>query len=108
MGMSYSKNPNLPKVRAEAVRLLRAGRSSREVARHFGYSQSAVVKWNKRVHPEQRQFKVIPTQSSRPLAHPAALRPEVVRAILKLRHATGRGAEYIHHLLTAKEGWRFR
>ena len=33
MGMSYSKNPDLPKVRAEAVRILRSIRSTREGAR---------------------------------------------------------------------------
>lgn len=45
MHMSYSKNPNLPKVRAEAVKMVRSGQSVRAVARHFGYSHSAVVKW---------------------------------------------------------------
>ena len=106
MGMSYSKNPNLPKVRAEAVKLLRSGHSTREVARHFGFAQGTIVKWNKKIHPELRQFGVIPTESSRPGRHPAELEREVVKAILKMRRSTGRGAEYIHYVLTNKEGYR--
>lgn len=69
-GLSYGdellQNPNLPKVRAEAVKLLRSGRSTREVARRFGYNQSTIVRWNRKVHPELRQFRIIPTESSRP------------------------------------------
>ena len=106
MGMSYSKNPHLPRVRAEAVKMLRAGSSSRQVARHFGYSQSAIIKWNQRVDPGFRQYKVIKTKSSRPRHHPAELSPEIVRAILALRQETGRGADYLHHLLTAKQGFQ--
>lgn len=104
MGMSYSKNPNLPKVRADAVKLLRSGKSAREVARHFGFAHTTVSRWNKKIHPETRQFRVIPTESCRPNSHPAKLDPEVVRAILDLRRSSGRGAEYIHYLLSKKEG----
>lgn len=100
MTMSYSKNPNLPKVRAEAVKMVRSGRSVREVARHFGYSHSAVVKWCQKVHPEVRQFRVIPTESSRPRHHPDELDGRIVTRILELRDTTRRGAEFIHVLLT--------
>jgi hypothetical protein len=37
MRMSYTKNENVPKVRAYAVRMVRSGKSTREVARYFGY-----------------------------------------------------------------------
>ena len=104
MDMSYSKNPNLPKVRAEAVKLLRSGRSSREVARHFGYSHSTIVKRNKKVPPDFYQYMVIPTQSSRPHSRPGRLSVEIVRAILEMRHETGRGAEYIHYILSGRRG----
>lgn len=104
MAMSYSKNPHLPKVRAEAVKMLRAGHSSRQVARHFGYSHSAIIKWNRKVPPHFRQYRIIATRSSRPKSHPAALPDEIVRAILDLRAKTGRGADYIHHLLTTRQG----
>ena len=104
MDMSYSKNPNLPKVRAEAVKLLRSGRSTREVARHFGYSHSTIVKRNKKMPADFYNFRVIRTESSRPRSHPAKLSPEVVRAIIEMRHASGRGAEYIHYILTERKG----
>ena len=85
MNMSYTSNPNLPKVRAEAVKMVRRGASTREVARHFGYSQSAVVKWCQKIHPEVSQFMVIPTETSRPHSHPNELDEVVVARILELR-----------------------
>ncbi|MGB3023429.1 MAG: integrase core domain-containing protein, partial [Candidatus Saccharimonadales bacterium] len=91
--------PNLPKVRAEAVKMVRAGASTREVSRHFGYSQSAIVKWCQKVHPEVRQFRVIATESSRPHHHPRELDEAIVARILELRDTTRRGAEFIHVLL---------
>lgn len=100
MNMAYSNNPNLPKVRAQAVKMLRAGHSTRAVARHFGFSQSVIVKWNKKVAPDFYQYMVIPTESSRPARHPSELDETVVRRILELRVATKRGAEFIHVLLT--------
>lgn len=99
MNMSYSKNPNLPKVRAEAVKMVRSGKSVREVARHFGFSHSAVVKWCKKVPPNMHQYRIIATESSRPQHHPKELPDEIVQAILELRQQTHRGAEFIHCLL---------
>lgn len=99
MDMAYSKNPNLPKVRAEAVKMVRAGHSTRAVARHFGYSQSVIVKWCKKVPPDFYQYKVIPTESSRPRYHPKELDEAVVKRILELRAETKRGADFIHFLL---------
>ena len=103
MNMSYSKNPNLPKVRAEAVKLLRSGRSTREVARRFGYAHTTILRWNRKVHSELRQFQIIPTESSRPHSHPAELAPEIVKAIIGVHHKSGRGAEYIHYILTKRQ-----
>jgi transposase InsO family protein len=99
MDMSYSKNPNLPRVRAEAVKMVRAGQSTRAVARHFGFSQSAVVKWCQKVPDNVHQYMVIPTESSRPKHHPSELSPETVQQILDMRETTKRGAEFIHFLL---------
>lgn len=99
MGMSYSKNPNLPKVRAEAVKMVRTGHSTREVARHFGFSQSTIVKWCAKVPLHTYQYRVIPTESSRPLHHPKELPEELVQRILRYRADTKRGAEFIHYLL---------
>jgi transposase InsO family protein len=103
MVMSYSKNPNLPKVRADAVRMVRCGKSTREVSRYFGYSQSAIVKWCTKVPEYTYQYRSIPTESSRPHHHPHELSDEIVEQILAYRSRTGRGAEFIHFMLT-KEG----
>jgi transposase InsO family protein len=99
MNMSYTSNPNIGKVRAAAVKMVRSGRSTREVARHFGFSQSVIVKWCAKVPQEVRQFYAIPTESSRPRHHPNELQDEVIEAILALRRDTGRGADYIYRLL---------
>lgn len=99
MNMSYSTNPHLPKVRAEAVKMVRAGYSTREVARHFGYSQSAVVKWCAKVPEHTYQYRIIATESSRPHHHPNELDEAIVGRILELRDTTHRGADFIHVLL---------
>lgn len=99
MEMSYSKNPNLPKVRAEAVKMLRSGHSTREVARHFGFAQGTIVKWNKKIPPDFYQYKVIRTESSRPKHHPKELSEDTVSRILEYRHKTKRGADFIHFCL---------
>ena len=99
--MAYSLNPQLPRVRREAVRLVREGWSTREVARHLGYAQSAIVKWCARA-PGNRHC-VIVTRSSRPLHHPHELAPSLVDRILSLRAERKQCAEILHHRLT-KEG----
>ncbi len=103
MNMSYSLNPNLPKVRADAVKMVRSGKCVREVARHFGYSHSAIVKWCQKVPEHTYQYRIIPTESSRPHHHPSELDEVIVDRILELRHKTKRGAEFIH-LLMNREG----
>ena len=99
MDMAYSKNPNLPKVRAEAVKMVRSGQSTRAVARHFGFSQGTIVKWCKKVPPQVYQYRTIPTESSRPKHHPKELSDEVIAKILHYRYDTRRGADFIHFLL---------
>lgn len=101
--MPYTTNPALPQVRMEAVRLIRQGCSTREVARHLGYSQGAIVRWVKRSRQLPSNAHVIPTRSSRPRSHPYRLSPEVVRAILEHRYLYGRCAEVIHYQL-CKDG----
>lgn len=102
--MPYTTNPALPQVRMEAVRLIRQGYSTREAARHFGYSQSAIVQWVKRSKQLPSNALVIHTMSSRPKHHPRALSHDVVKAILDHRHQYGRCAEVIYHQL-AKDGY---
>ena len=98
MYMPYSNNPNLPRVRKEAVKLVRSGWSARKVARHFGYTHSAVVKWMKKAPTDGR--RIIPTLSSKPHHHPDELKKEIVDAIIAYRKKYIRDAFFIHHLLT--------
>lgn len=99
MYMPYTKNPNMPKVRAKAVNMLQKGHSMREVARYFGVSPGTVCKWNKKA-PIGGCYE-IPTESSRPKSHPKAIPKDIVEKIVQLRIKTkGRCAEVIHqHLL---------
>ena len=90
----------LPRVRMEAVRLVKEkGWSTRQAARHFGFTHSAVVKWLKRADflPQNSQF--IPTQSSRPNHHPNALDTNIIRRILELRKERNQCAEILFHRL---------
>ena len=100
--MAYTKNPHLPKLRMEAVRLVKyRGWSTRQVARYTGFSQSAIVKWCAK--DETGGWERITTASSKPKSHPAQLVPEVVEAIVKERLAHGRCAEVVQAAL-ARQG----
>jgi transposase InsO family protein len=103
--MAYTNNPNLPRVRMQAVELVNNHHwSIRKAARYLGFSHCAVRIWLKR-KPEygyQRRL-VIPTLSSRPHHHPKELPRETIKRILELRSERGQCAEIIHHRL-AKEG----
>jgi transposase InsO family protein len=99
--MPYTSNKHMPKIRRDAASLVRSGWSTRKVARHFGFSQSVVVKWVAKakklgIHP-------IPTLSSRPKHHPNELSSDLVWKIFHQRLKTKRCAEVIHQEL-ANEG----
>jgi len=82
----------------KAVLLLEQGWSSRKVARHLGFSQSAIVKWSKRAPDDGRA--VIPTKSSKPKSHPKSIDWKIKRRIIELRVKTnGRCSEVIHKML---------
>ena len=87
----------MPRVRMEAVKLVRAGWSTVMVARHFGFTQSAIVKWVARAPLDGRM--VIPTLSSRPIHHPHALTNELVERILAYRRERQQCAEILHYRL---------
>lgn len=96
--MAYSTNPELPKVRREAVYLVHQKRwSVRKVARHLGYTHSAVVKWCKK--DPTGGFRRIETRSSRPKRSPKALTRDVVNAIITERVGRRRCAEHVYHAL---------
>jgi transposase len=96
--MPYTTEKNMPRIRREAARLVHRGWSTRKVARHYGFSQSVIVKW------VQKSRKVgdhpIPTRSSRPKSHPKKLPRDIVQKIIDLRLKTKRTSEVVHqHLL---------
>ena len=98
--MAYTKNPHLPKVRREAVRLVKQeGWSTRKVARHLGYTQSAIVKWCAK--DPTGGLRQIETKSSRPRTSPRALSRDVVAAIVKKRVGRRRCGQVIHRELLA-------
>jgi len=97
MYMAYTTNPHLPRVRRQAVRLVRQGWSTRKVARHTGFNQSTIVRWVKKA--PRHGNRLIPTLSSRPHSHPRQLPEETVKAIVEYRRRYRRCAEVIHYLL---------
>lgn len=97
MYMSYTKNPHLPRIRMQAVLLVRKGWSIRKVARYLGFSHGAIINWLK-IAPSDGRLS-IPTQSSRPKSHPKALNPAIVAQIVSLRLKHNRCAEIIHQQL---------
>lgn len=95
--MSYSTNPHLPRLRREAVQLVRKGWKVREVARYTGFSPGTISKWVQRAPEHGKAF--VPTRSSRPASHPHALDPKTIDAIVAMRLKHRRCSEVIHHLL---------
>jgi len=92
--MAYTSNPNIAKVRGEAVELVRRGWSTRKVARHFGYTHSAIVKWCAKA--KKRGYGAIPTEDSTPKTSPNALPRNIVSEIIKERTGRRRCAEHVH------------
>jgi transposase InsO family protein len=91
--MPYTSNEKLPRLRMEAVKLVRSGQTTRQVALHFGYNQSTIARWVQKAPADGRVN--IPTESSRPKSHPRTLAPEVVQAIINARLAHNRCAEVV-------------
>lgn len=95
--MSYTTNKYMPRIRRDAAQLVSKGWSTRKVARHFGFSQSVIVKWfakSKKIghHP-------IPTISSKPHHHPKQLSNDLVWKIFGQRIKNRRCAEVVHQEL---------
>jgi transposase InsO family protein len=95
--MPYTSNKHMPRIRRDAAELVRKGWSTRKVARHFGFSQSVIVKWVAKakkigLHP-------IPTRSSRPKHHPRQISDDLVWKIFHKRLLIKRSAEVIHQEL---------
>lgn len=95
--MPYTQNPHMPRIRREAAQLVYKGWSTRKVARHYGFSQSVIVKWSKKA--EIYGYHAIPTKSSKPHHHPKELREDIVKRIVEIRTATKRTSEVVHQEL---------
>jgi len=98
--MAYTSNPKLPRLRMQAVLMVRRGASTHEVARHFGYNQSTVARWVQRANKELLLgSENLPTLSSRPKSHPRSLAPAIVAAIVAERLKHRRCAEVVQDSL---------
>ena len=94
--MSYSKNPYLPQVRMQAVRLVKYRHwSMRKVARYVGVFPSTISRWCQR----GTGWNQIQTKSSRPHKSPRALSEKVVLAIIEKRNGRRRCGQVIHQEL---------
>lgn len=100
MYMTYTTNPHLPRVRMEAVELLRSGWSLRKTAWYFGFPHNTLLNWLKRT-PEYGEYGglVIPSRSSRPRHHPNELSQEIISKILAMRAERNQCAEILYHRL---------
>lgn len=97
--MAYTKNPHIPKVRKEAIRLLRQEQwSTRQVARHLGVSQSVIVKWHKKA--PKTGWCEIETKSSRPHSHPRVISQVVEDEMVRIRLLRNECAEVVHTKLS--------
>lgn len=100
--MSYTTNPNMPKVRRDAVNLVKyRDWSMHKVALRFGVNVSTVSRWCKR----GTGWHEIPTRSSRPKTSPNALEREIVSLIIQKRIGRRRCGQHIYHELK-REGVR--
>lgn len=87
----------MPKVRKDAVRMVKQGYTTREVGRRYGVGSSTISKWMKKagLYP----YHNIPTLSSKPKHHPKELSDDTVWKIFKKRLERNRCAEVIHQEL---------
>lgn len=96
--MPYTTNPHMPKVRRDAVRLVKyRGWSTRKVGRHYGVNQGTVSRWCQR--DPTGGWHEIPTLSSRPHTNPNALSRDIVSAIIAKRTGHRRCGQVVHQEL---------
>lgn len=102
MNMPYTQNPNMPKVRRDAVNLVKYREwSMRQVALRYGVEPSTISRWCRL--PFATGWHELPTRSSRPKTSPRALKREIVEAIIRKRVGRRRCGQHIYHELK-KEG----
>ena len=82
--MSYTMNPNMPRLRMQTAKLvIEKGWSTRQAARYTGFDHSTVVRWTAKARGLSSLN--IATESSRPKNSPLSLSNEIVNAILEHR-----------------------
>jgi transposase InsO family protein len=99
MKMAYTTNEKVGKVRLQAIRMVVGGKSTREVARHFGYNQSTIVRWYARKNESWRLQKELPTRSSRPHTSPRRIQRNIEAKIIAIRKETKRCSEVVYERL---------
>jgi putative transposase len=87
----------MPRIRMDAVQLVKQGWSVRKVARHMGFAPGTISKWCSRASDDCRH--TIPTKSSRPWSHPRQLSQEIFELIVETRLKRRRCAEVIQYEL---------
>jgi transposase InsO family protein len=87
----------MPRIRMDAVQLVRQGWSVRKVARYTGFAPGTVSKWCQKAPDDRRH--TIPTKSSRPWSHPRQLSAEVIELIIETRLKSRRCSEVIQYEL---------
>lgn len=97
--MAYTINEKIGRVRAQAVRMVRSGKSTRQVARYFGYGQSTIVKWCKRAPRVFNRNGVLETFSSRPKTSPRRTPRNVEARVIAMREKTRRCSEVVYEYL---------
>ena len=96
--MAYTQNPFLPRVRMEAVNLVRLrGWGVREAARYIGVAPGTVSKWIAKAPPKGSQG--IPTISSAPHTHPNKIDRDIERMIVEERKKHGRCGQVIWEVM---------
>jgi transposase len=96
--MAYSKNPFLPRVRMEAVNLVRLkGWGVREAARYIGVAPGTISKWVARAPKKGSQG--IPTLSSRPEHSPNRISEQIECLIVEERKKHSECGEVIYQTL---------
>lgn len=96
--MAYTTNPHLPKVRRDAVNLVKYRHwSMRKVALKYGVEPSTISRWCR--HPLGTGWHEIPTRKSTPKSNPQALPKEIVSAIIEKRMKRRRCGQVVHQEL---------
>ena len=90
----------MPKVRREAVNMVKRGHSMRQVAKYYGFNPSTISRWVKKAPSDGRCS--IETKSSRPKSSPRAIDRKIVRKIIKQRRKNNRCSEVVHQELLNK------